>query len=68
MTKPKVSVIIHAYNARETVQETLGSVFCGDAPPHEILVMDDGSIGKTALIVKRYELDKLLEVNSYQRG
>src|SRR5271167_4846321 len=55
MTPPKVSVIIPAYNAAETIRETLGSVLCQTVPPDEILVMDDGSTDDTAMIVRTYE-------------
>src|SRR5271157_865111 len=54
MTSPRVSVLIPAYNAAETIQATLESVLKQTLPPHEILVMDDGSTDDTALIVKAY--------------
>lgn len=55
MTPPKVSVLIPAYNAAETIRATLESVLSQTLPPSEILVMDDGSTDDTALIVKSYE-------------
>jgi glycosyltransferase involved in cell wall biosynthesis len=46
-----VSVIIPAYNASNTIKETLDSVLCQSALPEEILVLDDGSTDNTASIV-----------------
>jgi glycosyltransferase involved in cell wall biosynthesis len=42
-TKPKVSVVIPAYNAADTIEETLKSVLAQKFREHEIIVVNDGS-------------------------
>jgi glycosyltransferase involved in cell wall biosynthesis len=50
----KISVIIPAYNAAKTIEETLKSVFHQTYQPTEILVYDDGSTDGTASILDKY--------------
>lgn len=50
----KISVVIPAFNARQTIGETLDSVFQQTTPPFEILVMDDGSTDGTSSLVREY--------------
>lgn len=45
-----VSVIIGAYNAEDTIGETLASVLGQTLPPDEIIVVDDGSTDRTAQV------------------
>ena len=49
---PSVSVIIPAYNAADTLAETLASVVAQTWPNVEVLVVDDGSTDATADIVE----------------
>lgn len=49
-----VSVIIPAYNAAETIDETLRSVLAQTHTALEIIVVDDGSQDQTAAIVTQY--------------
>lgn len=51
MTKVHVSVIIPAYNARQTIQGAIESALNQTLPPFEIIVVDDGSKDDTADIV-----------------
>jgi len=51
----RISVLIPAYNSASTIGATLDSVLCQTAPADEILVMDDGSIDDTPMVLKRYE-------------
>src|SRR5215469_253050 len=51
----KFSVLIPAYNAADTIDEALQSVFAQTVRPHEILVVDDGSTDATGTIVARYK-------------
>jgi len=47
----KVSVVIPAYNAEDTLRATLESVLRQTIAPHEILVMDDGSTDHTRTLL-----------------
>lgn len=51
---PLVSVVIPAYNASSFIAETLESVFAEDFKDFEIIIVDDGSIDKTAEVVARF--------------
>lgn len=54
MEKPLVSVIIAAYNAEQYIEETLDSILNQSHQVLEIIVVDDGSIDRTAEIVKAF--------------
>jgi glycosyltransferase involved in cell wall biosynthesis len=49
-----VTVVIPAYNAEATIDETLQSVRAQTYPSLEIVVVDDGSTDSTAQIVERH--------------
>lgn len=49
-----VDVIIPAYNARNTIQEALQSVFSQTVPIARVLVVDDGSTDGTADVVRHH--------------
>jgi glycosyltransferase involved in cell wall biosynthesis len=51
----KISVAIPTFNSAAVIQATLESVLRQTEPPHEILVLDDGSTDNTVEILKRYE-------------
>lgn len=54
MGQVQLSVIIPAYNAARTIGECLTSVLSQEgAPTFEVIVIDDGSVDKTAEIVER---------------
>ena len=48
------SVVIPAYNASETLVETLDSVFAQTIPPGEVLLINDGSNDRTLEIATAY--------------
>jgi len=52
MSKPKVSVVIPAFNAENTIAETLYSLFWQSFRNFEIIVVDDGSSDRTGKIVE----------------
>jgi glycosyltransferase involved in cell wall biosynthesis len=54
MSDLKISVVIPAFNAERTIEETLNSVFQQTMPPFEILVMDDGSTDGTSSLLRGY--------------
>jgi glycosyltransferase involved in cell wall biosynthesis len=51
---PTFSVIVPAYQAAETVAESVASVLAQTAPAHEIIVCDDGSTDDTAAVLEPY--------------
>lgn len=54
MCTPRLSVVIPAYNAARYIAQALASVFSQqNAPPFEVIVVDDGSRDETAIIVER---------------
>lgn len=50
------SIVIPAYNAEATLAQCLEACIAQTVPPHEIIVVDDGSTDDTAAIVERYDL------------
>jgi len=43
MAEPRISVVIPAYRARGTIDAAIASVLGQTVPPHEVIVVDDGS-------------------------
>lgn len=64
---PKVSVIIPAYNAENTIVETIESIQKQTLPDFEVLVIDDGSKDKTIEVVKQIA-DPRVQVFAYPNG
>lgn len=52
--KPKISVILPVYNAKEYIKETLESVLTQTFSDFEVLIMDDGSTDGTSEILKTF--------------
>ncbi|MGD0964042.1 MAG: glycosyltransferase [Candidatus Acidiferrales bacterium] len=50
--RPKVTVLIPAYNEESAIVDTVYSALASDYPKLEILVVDDGSIDRTAELVR----------------
>jgi glycosyltransferase involved in cell wall biosynthesis len=55
MKRPLVSVIVPVYNGEHFIAEALNSLFAQDYRPIEVIVVDDGSIDRTADIVRTYK-------------
>ncbi|HEY3412720.1 MAG TPA: glycosyltransferase [Armatimonadota bacterium] len=51
---PRISVVIAAYNASDTIAECLDSFARVEYPDYEVLVIDDGSTDQTASIAGTY--------------
>jgi cellulose synthase/poly-beta-1,6-N-acetylglucosamine synthase-like glycosyltransferase/peptidoglycan/xylan/chitin deacetylase (PgdA/CDA1 family)/spore germination protein YaaH len=52
--KPKVSVLIPAFNEEAVIVETVRAALSSEYPKLEILVVDDGSVDRTAELVREY--------------
>jgi len=63
----KVSVIIPAYQAEETIEECLDSIFSQSFQNFEIIVVNDGSTDKTLKILEKYK-DKVNIFNQGNKG
>ncbi|MBM63600.1 MAG: glycosyl transferase [Acidobacteria bacterium] len=61
---PKVSVIVCAYNAADTLDDCLTSLECLSYPEVELILVDDGSSDGTAAIANRHPSIKLVQVDN----
>ena len=46
----RISVVVPTYNASARLRRTIGSVLAQTVPPHEIIIVDDGSTDDTARV------------------
>lgn len=61
-TWPKVSVVVCAYNAADTIHECLASLERLTYPDYEIIVVNDGSRDDTEAIARRHPTVKVIDV------
>jgi len=61
--RPKVSVVIPAYNAEKTIEETIQGLLSQDYSKndYEIIVVDDGSNDSTKEMIKKFKRVKLFK-------
>jgi glycosyltransferase involved in cell wall biosynthesis len=52
--KPKVSVIMITYNGEKYIAEAIDSILRQTMKDFELVIIDDGSVDKTANIIKKY--------------
>ena len=62
MDKPKISILISAYNAEKYLAECIQSVLNQNYDSYELIIVNDGSTDGTLDICKNYE-----ETNSHVR-
>ena len=67
MSRPRISVVIPAYNAAQWIGETLESVLGQSAEPDEVIVVDDGSTDDTHKIATGY-VPRIRIVSQENRG
>lgn len=53
--KPRISIIIPAYNVEQYIEAALDSVLAQDTPAYEVIVVNDGSTDATAGKIAQYE-------------
>src|SRR5262245_29814055 len=59
---PKISVVVCAYNAADTIEDCLSSLERLTYPDYEIIVINDGSRDATAAIAARHPAVKLVDI------
>jgi glycosyltransferase involved in cell wall biosynthesis len=64
----RFSVIIPAYNASETIADALQSVLDQTYPPHEVIIVDDGSEDNTLEVASAYDELPLLLLHQENSG
>jgi glycosyltransferase involved in cell wall biosynthesis len=63
--KPLVSILITAYNAEDTITDTLDSAVGQTWPHKEIIVVNDGSTDRTADVVRQFKDVKLVTTENH---
>jgi glycosyltransferase involved in cell wall biosynthesis len=66
--KPKVSILIPAYNAEVWITDTLHSALAQTWEPKEIIVVDDGSTDRTLAIARSFESPQLRVIAQENQG
>ena len=64
---PTISVVVPAYNEELHIAETLDSVLAQTSPPHEIIVVDDGSTDGTLAALEPY-MDRIELIRQQNSG
>jgi len=65
---PRFSVVIPAHNAERTIREALESLARQTVPPHEIIVVDDGSTDATGAVVRSFADVRYLRIGHAGEG
>jgi len=63
MSTMKISVVIPAYNSAEFLPMAIESALKQSYPPHEVIVVDDGSTDDTREVVARYPVRYIAQEN-----
>jgi glycosyltransferase involved in cell wall biosynthesis len=68
MNSPKVSVLVPCYNAQQYIGETLESVFRQTWSEIEVIVVNDGSVDRSAAVVRSFARPNLQLLEQENRG
>lgn len=68
MKKPLVSIIVPTYNVEKYIEECIDSILKQTYKNIEVLVIDDGSTDATAYLLKQYEEQVQVTINSLNHG
>ena len=63
----RVSVVVPAYNCDQFVAEAIESALSQTVPPHEVIVVDDGSTDGTAAVLRRFG-NRIRVISQANRG
>ncbi|AZN77302.1 hypothetical protein CXB72_09325 [Lactobacillus acidophilus] len=67
--KPNISIIIPVYNAEKTIKRCIESLLKQTYKYFQIIIVDDGSIDKTAEILKEYKsINNIIIIKQPNRG
>src|SRR5579863_1910517 len=66
--KPRVSILIPAYNAEKWIADTLRSAIAQTWSWKEIIVVDDGSTDGTVEVARRFASKRVAVVSKENRG
>jgi glycosyltransferase involved in cell wall biosynthesis len=67
-TKPLVSILIPAHNAEEWIANTVKSAIAQTWPRKEIIVVDDGSVDRTAQVAREFSSREVSVVSTQNQG
>jgi glycosyltransferase involved in cell wall biosynthesis len=67
IVRPKVTVVIPAYNAELWLRDALNSAVAQSYPAHEIIVVDDGSIDRTEEVAHSFG-EKIIYIKQPNQG
>ncbi|GAC1679918.1 MAG: hypothetical protein PVS2B2_17930 [Candidatus Acidiferrum sp.] len=68
MTKPLVSILIPAYNAREWIEDTVRSAVAQTWKRTEIIVVDDGSTDSTLAVLEKFKSQGVRVITQKNQG
>jgi len=66
--KPLVSILIPAYNAKKTIEDTIQSALAQTWPNKEIIIVNDGSSDNTLTIARKFESRYLKVITQTNKG
>lgn len=66
--RPKVSIVVAAYNIEKYIERCLRSLVNQTLKEIEVLVVNDGSIDRTEIITKEFEKDSRFKVITQENG
>ena len=66
--KPLVSILIPAYNAEDTIADTIKSAIGQTWPHKEIIIVDDGSTDRTSSIARQFASSELQVFTQQNQG
>lgn len=65
---PQVSVVVPSYNAARFLPLAIESILAQSAPPHEVIVVDDGSTDDTSAVLATLDAASVRVIHQPNRG